>query len=153
MKIFTQLQRDDFKLKLQEFLTFDNTDTQRIYEYSKEFETLDELYNSEELKQIYSGYLNVMSDRMRMDRENDISGGTKFIGAYLVGTDIYKKYKADGLTFFKKITVHSCINNTPFNEVLIIPGFITVIHRRWGRCEENRVRLRGTEYTTVTTCL
>lgn len=149
MKIYTKEQREEFKSSLKEFFNFEDTETSKHYEYSKEFETIDELHSSEEFKRIYKGYENVMSDHIYYDKKNQF----EFIGAYVVGEDVYKKYKADGLTFFKKIKIHGCISNSPFNEVLIVPGFINIIRRRWENSKDNRRMLRKTEYTTITTCL
>ena len=112
----------------------------KVIASDKNFFTYEDFLNSEELKEVYSGFQSKTSITK-----------SEFIFAFVSGKSVYVNYKIDGINFFAKETIGSCINNNGLFYVDVTEhGAIIHTEDCFDKGESNRKIWRKLTHKTLT---
>ena len=99
-----------------------NINPRNIFNASKVYESWDELFDSEEYNELWSGYQGKESSAK-------VSRRFTFITAFRVDADpktnygkdfrLFKVYKSDGLQMIKEVEIGACLSSQPFRRVYV----------------------------------
>ena len=105
-----------------------------------------ELHHQITGEHFYEGYENVQSKDESFHARGDHS-------TYSVCNetgDIFYIYTCpDSMKILHKLSIHSCISNSGFNEAMVYPDCISIVERNWGNVPANR-KIFARDATTVT---
>jgi len=106
----------------------------------KEIDNFEEFINSEELKKVFEGFQAKTSLTKNSFRK-----------AFVVGDKVYTQYEADGINFFRREKVGTCIDNYGLDVVLFASNVIFIVTRNYDKGEANRKIFRSESFTDILT--
>lgn len=114
----------------------------KVYFIDKMWDDLDDFLTSDDYKDFFECYENVMRDRIRLYKKWTADGTYQFLGAYKIGDRLYMEHISDGIRFLSQVSISCCIDNGGFNEVAIIENLLLLHEKNWSPCNENRALFR-----------
>ena len=116
------------KMNLVKENLFPNSTDTDYFVADKVYNSFNKFKNSKELKDIYDGF---QADTFVKEESFDI--------AYVVDNKLYVIYKADGLRFLNRETLHTSIDSAGLHYVCGFPfGFLIDRTKAYSKCEKNR---------------
>ena len=98
------------------------TTTQQTFEITKKWNTLNDFYNSDEIKELYEEYEHVLRDNFKfLKREGE------FICGIISEGVLYEAIKIDGVRYFGRVSISKAITNRKFGIAKIEGNELTLI--------------------------
>ena len=130
---------------------FQHVNERDIFNASKVYESWDEVFNSEEYAEVWSGFQGKESDAR-------ILRNYEFVTAFVVEIDPTKNYgrpfqlftvhKHDGVNLLSERTVGSMLSNSPMREVSLFDDCFVLVDRYYRKgCKETWNVLKRTQST------
>jgi len=98
--------------------------TQQKFEITKKWNTLEEFYNSDEIKELYKQYEYVL---MRDYKLSFLKGEVEFICGISYKGELYEAIRIDGTGYFNKLSISGSIDNRNFGIAKIEKNTLTIL--------------------------
>jgi hypothetical protein len=132
--------------------------SERFFKIDKKWNNPEDLYNSEEVAEIYDFYEYELSRIKRLMNKWISEGTFKFLGGYKIGDNVYTHMQTkEGYMVFQKVEIGCCIHNgglmtmsvLDFNGLNMVKIYKLPDNKCYKKCDQNFKHWAKHEFTVI----